>query len=71
MGEELIIFSWLTNSKVHEVVTAEAGFIEDLLQHALINFVGDVAKHDLCQWSEEARQEGGDQLTVVRTSSPA
>jgi hypothetical protein len=36
-----------TNAKIHEVIAAMAGDINDLFQHCLINTVGDVAQHDL------------------------
>lgn len=36
-----------TNSQVHEVVATMRGNVKKVLQHGLINTVGDVAKHDL------------------------
>ena len=37
----------VTNAKVHEVVATEAGVIDNLFEHGLINTIWDVAQHDL------------------------
>ena len=38
---------FITNAEIHEVISAMACLIEDLLEHARIDLVGDIAKHDL------------------------
>jgi hypothetical protein len=35
------------DTEVHEVISAEARLIDDLLQHSLVDLVGDIAKHNL------------------------
>jgi len=57
------------NAQIHEVVFAPAGLVNNLLQHRLINLVGDVAKHDLASQHIPAK-EVKETLTVVRTSIP-
>jgi hypothetical protein len=37
----------LTNAKIHEIIPAMTGHIQDALQLRLSDTVGDVAKHDL------------------------
>jgi hypothetical protein len=37
----------LTNAKIHEVISAMTGHVQDALQLRLSDTVGDVAKHDL------------------------
>lgn len=39
------------NSQIHEVVFAKARFIHNFLQHSLVNFIGDIAKHNLVRVS--------------------
>ena len=40
------------NTQIHEVVFAIARLVHYLLKHCLINFVWDVAKHDLVYISD-------------------
>ena len=48
--EHLLAVVGEVDAQIHEVVFAPAGLINDLLQHRLVNLVGNVAKHDLnCQ----------------------
>lgn len=51
----------LTDAKVHEVITTQAGDIDDVLQHDLINTVRDIAQHDLKMVSPSQRK-GGENL---------
>lgn len=46
-GSHLLAVIGEVNSQIHEIVLAPTGFINDPLQHGLIDFVWNIPEHDL------------------------
>jgi hypothetical protein len=63
----------LTNAKIHEVVAAVTGHVEDALQLGLSDTVGNVAKHDLkqCEMRKHERVRGTYRGADIKTTSDA
>lgn len=46
-GSHLLAVIGKVNSQIHEVVLSPTGFVNDPLQHGLVDFVRNVPEHDL------------------------
>lgn len=47
MNEYSLAIVGKVDAKVHEIVLPPARFVNDSFKHGLVNFVGDIPKHDL------------------------
>lgn len=74
MGLDSLAVVCEIDAQIHKIILSPAGFVDDPLQHGLVNLVGYVAKHDLHEavsynTNMPGRSKGS--YTVVRTSIPS
>lgn len=58
------------DAQVHEIIFPPARLVDDSLQHRLIDFVGNIAEHNLGMSVSEQLWSVRAKFTVVRTSIP-